>query len=164
MGKITMKRIAITGAFLLSSLLSITAIAADAPTPEQKAATDIANRQAVFKLLSFSNAPLGGMARGGAYDAEAAKTAAERIAVLGAMIPSLFAADTTGPAAEGITTRAADTIWANKADFDMLAADLVTGANAALEILNTQGEAGVRDAVAQIGPKCGACHDRFRLE
>jgi cytochrome c556 len=165
MGKITMKRIAITGAFLLSSLLSITAIAADAPTPEQKAATDIANRQAVFKLLSFSNAPLGGMARGTTpVDVAAAKVSVERMAMLGGMIPALFAADTTGPAAEGITTRAADTIWANKADFDMLAADLVTGANAALEILNTQGEAGLRDAVAQIGPKCGACHDRFRLE
>src|SRR5688572_31750310 len=108
MGKNTMKRIAITGAFLLSSLLSITAIAADAPTPEQKAASDIANRQAVFKLLSFSNAPLGGMARTTTpYNADAAKAAVERIAMLGGMIPELFAADTTGPAAEGITTRAA---------------------------------------------------------
>ena len=159
-----MKRIAITGAFLLSSLLSISAIAADAPTPEEKAATDIANRQAVFKLLSFANAPLGGMARGGAYDAAAAKLAAERVAMLAKMIPDLFAADTTGPVSAGVTTRAADTIWANKADFDMLAADLGKGAAAALEILNTQGEAGVKDAVAQIGPKCGACHDRFRLE
>lgn len=164
MGKITMKRIAITGAFLLSSLLSITAIAADAPTPEQKAATDIANRQAVFKLLSFSNI-LGPMAQGRTpYNADAAKAAAERIAMLGGMIPELFAADTTGPVSANVKTRAADTIWANKADFDMLAADLVTGANAALQILNTQGEAGLRDAVAQIGPKCGACHDRFRLE
>ena len=34
----------------------------------------------------------------------------------------------------------------------------------ALEILNTKGEAGVREAVAAIGPKCGACHDRFRLD
>ncbi|MES2624097.1 MAG: cytochrome c [Pseudomonadota bacterium] len=160
-----MKRFAITGAFLLSSLLSITAIAADAPTPEQKAATDIANRQAVFKLLSFSNAPLGGMARGTTpYDAAAAKAAAERIQVLAAMIPELFAADTTGPVSAAAKTRAADTIWASKADFDMLAADLGAGAAAALEILNTQGEAGVKDAVAAIGPKCGACHDRFRLE
>jgi cytochrome c556 len=164
MGKIIMKKIAFTGAFLLSSLLSITAIAADAPTPEQKAASDIATRQAVFKLLSFSNAPLGGMARGAAYDADAAKAAAERVAMLASMIPQVFAADTTGPVSAGVKTRAADTIWANKADFDMLAADLGAGAAAALAILNTQGEAGVRDAVAQIGPKCGACHDRFRLE
>ena len=110
MGKITMKRIAITGAFLLSSLLSISAIAADAPTPEEKAATDIANRQAVFKLLSFNNGILAPMARGGAFDAAAAKTAIERIGMLATMIPETFAPDTTGPAAEGIETRAADTI------------------------------------------------------
>lgn len=164
MGKITMKRIAITGAFLLSSLLSINTIAADAPTPEQKAATDIANRQAVFKLLSVAQAPLGGMARGTTpYDADAAKLAAERVAMLASMIPALFTPETVGLAADA-KTRAADTIWANKADFDKLSADLVAGAEAALGILNTQGEAGVRDAVAQIGPKCGACHDRFRLE
>jgi cytochrome c556 len=160
-----MKRIAITGAFLLSSLLSINTIAANAPTPEEKAASDIATRQAVFKLLSFSNAPLGGMARGTTpFDADAAKAALERIAMLGGLIPEVFVPDTTGPESEGVTTRAADTIWANKADFDMLAADLVTGANAALEIINSQGEAGVRDAVASVGPKCGACHDRFRLD
>ena len=164
MGKITMKKIAITGAFLLSSLLTITAIAADAPTPEQKAATDIANRQAVFKLLSFSNGQLGGMARGAPYNAEVAKAAAQRMAMLATMIPEVFAANTTGPVSAGIKTRAADTIFTSKADFDMLAADLNKGAMAALEILNTQGEAGVKDAVAQIGPKCGACHDRFRLE
>jgi cytochrome c556 len=40
----------------------------------------------------------------------------------------------------------------------------MNGANAALEILKTQGAAGVRDAVAQIGPKCGACHDVYRVE
>jgi cytochrome c556 len=165
MGIITMKRVAITGAFLLSSLLSINAIAANAPTPEEKAASDIATRQAVFKLLSFSNAPLGGMARGTTpFDADAAKAAVERIAMLSTLIPEVFVPDTTGPVSEGVKTRAADTIWANKADFDMLAADLGAGAAAALEIINSQGEAGIRDAVASIGPKCGACHDRFRLD
>src|SRR5688572_31501027 len=102
MGKNTMKRIAITGAFLLSSLLSISAIAVDAPTPEEKAATDIANRQAVFKLLSFSNAPLGGLVRGTTpYNADVPKKAAECVAMLATLIPETFAADTTGPAAEG---------------------------------------------------------------
>lgn len=81
--------------------------------------------------------------------------------MLAGMIPQLFNNDTTKVA--GLTTRASDTIWANKADFDKLAADLDAGAKAALEILNSKGEAGVRDAFGQIGPKCGACHDRFRL-
>jgi cytochrome c556 len=156
-----MKRIAMTGALLLSSLFALNTFAAE-PSPEEQAANAVAQRQAVFKLLSFSNGALGGMARGAPFDAAVAVKGTERVAMLAGMIPELFAADTTAFA--GLTTRAADTIWANKADFDQLAADLATGAAAALEILNTQGEAGVRAAVAQIGPKCGACHDRFRLE
>jgi cytochrome c556 len=162
MGISIMKRIALTGAVLLSSLLSFNLMAAQ-PSPEEQAANAVATRQAVFKLLAFSNAPLGGMARGGAYDADAAKLAAERVAMLAAMIPSLFEADTTS--FTSIKTRASDTIWANQADFAKLAQDLADGANAALEILETQGEAGVREVVSQaIGPKCGACHDRFRLD
>ncbi len=155
------KRIALTGAVLLSSLLSFNVMAAAEQTPEEKAAADVANRQAVFKLLSVSNGALGGMARGAPYDAAAAKLGVERVIMLAGMIPQLFNNDTTKVA--GLTTRASDTIWANKADFDKLAADLDAGAKAALEILNSKGEAGVRDAFGQIGPKCGACHDRFRL-
>lgn len=163
MGKLIMNKVAITGAFLLSSLLSLNVMAAAAPTAEEQAATAVEQRKAVFKLLSFANAPLGGMARGGAYDAEVAKLGTERVAMLAAMIPDLFSMDTTSGTG-GAETRAADTIWTSKADFDALAQDLVAGANEALGILESQGEAGVRAAVAAIGPKCGACHDRFRLD
>lgn len=156
-----MKKVALTGAVLLSSLLSFSLIAAQ-PSPEEQAAASITSRQAVFKLLAFSNGPLGGMARGGAYDAAAAKLAAERVAMLADMIPALFEANTTS--FKGTHTRASDTIWANQADFAKKAKDLADGAAAALEILNTKGEAGVRDAVAAIGPKCGACHDAYRLD
>lgn len=156
-----MKRIALTGAVVLSSLLSFNLMAAEL-SPEQQAAKAVTDRQAVFKLLAVANGPLGGMARGGAYDAATAKLSAERIAMLAGMIPALFAADTS--AATNVTTRAATTIWGSKADFDALAADLAAGAAEALSILDAQGEAGVRAAVGAIGPKCGACHDRFRLD
>lgn len=119
-------------------------------------------RHAVFELLSYSNGPLGTMARGGEFNQEVAVEAAQRVAFLAGMIPDLFTVDTSGADIEG--TRAADTIWQNKADFDMLAMDLQAGAQAAIEILETQGADGVRQAVQQIGPKCGACHDRFRLD
>lgn len=162
MGKFMMKRIALTGAVLLGSLLSFNTFAAE-QTPEQKAAADVRTRQSIFLLLSFANANgPAGMARNVPFDLDGAKLGAERIAMLAKMIPQAFAADTRGVA--GITTRASDTIWDNKADFDKLAADLEAGANQALEILNTKGQEGLRDAVAAIGPKCGACHDRFRLE
>jgi cytochrome c556 len=157
------KRIVMTGAILLSSLVSLNAVAAPAPTPEEQAAAAVGTRQAVFKLLAYSNGVLGGMARGAPYDAAAATLATERVEMLANMIPALFAADTTA-VNHGATTRAADTIWASKADFDQLAADLAASAVAAREILSAQGEAGVAEAVRTIGPKCGACHDRFRLE
>ncbi|MES2604680.1 MAG: cytochrome c [Pseudomonadota bacterium] len=158
-----MKRIAFTGALVLGSLLSFNVMAAAAQTPEEKAASDIANRQAVFKLLSFSNATLGGMARGAPYDAAAAKLALERVGTLGHMIPDVFAADTRATAGAA-KTRASDTIWDNKADFDKLAADLVAATVTAQGLLDSKGADGVKEAVAAVGPKCGACHDRFRLE
>lgn len=158
-----MKRIAIAGAFLLSSLVSLNTIAAEL-SPEQQAAAAVTTRQAVFKLLSFSNGVLGGMARGAPYDAAAATKATERVAMLAGLIPEVFANDTTALSHGGATTRAFDTIWASKADFEQLAADLAAGAAAAQAILSAQGEAGVRAAVGEIGPKCGACHDRFRME
>ncbi len=161
MGTSNMKRIVMTGALLLSSLVSLNTFAAAPPTPEEAAAAAVGTRQAVFKLLAFSNGVLGGMARGAPYDADAAILATNRIEMLAGMIPAVFASDTT-TVAHGATTRASDTIWASKADFDQLAADLAAAAVAARGMLEAQGEAGVAEAVRTIGPKCGACHDRFR--
>ncbi|MEX2367839.1 MAG: cytochrome c, partial [Pseudohongiellaceae bacterium] len=141
-----MKRIILTGALVLGSLLSFNAMA---QMSEEDAQNAVAQRQAVFKLLSFSNGPLGQMARGNMeFDLATAVEGSERVAMLAGLIPELFAADTSGMM--GLETRAADTIWDNQADFAALAADLAEGANAAIEILNSQGAAGIRDAVAQI--------------
>ena len=138
-----MKRIVMTGAVLLSSLISFNTIAAE-QSPEQQAAAAVATRQAVFKLLSFSNGVLGGMARGAPYDAEAAILATERIEILAGMIPALFAADTTA-VNHGATTRASDLIWSSKADFDQLAADLAAGAVEARAALNARGAEALPD-------------------
>jgi cytochrome c556 len=157
-----MKRIALTGALLLSSLVSFNAVAAEL-SPEEQAAAAVENRKSVFKLLAVANGTLGGMSRGQPYNAEAAILATERVEILAGMIPGLYDANTVG-VNHGVATRASDTIWGSKADFDQLAADLAAGAVQAREILNSKGEAGVREAVGAIGPKCGACHDRFRLD
>lgn len=153
-----MKRFLITGAAIIGSLISVNSMA---QMSEEDAAAAVAQRQAVFQLLAYSNGPLGMMARGAEYDEEAAIKGVERIIYLSEFIPEVFAADTTG---SGVDTRALDSIWGSKADFDGLAADLTAGAEAALEILQTQGADGVRAAIGEIGPKCGACHDRFRLD
>lgn len=154
-----MKKLFVTGAIILSSIFSVNAMA---QMSDEDAAAAVKRRQSIFQILSYANGPLGQMARGADYDADAAKLAAERVAMLAPMIPGLFAAADTR--ANGVSTRAADTIWDNQDDFAQLAQDLVDGANAALGILESQGASGVRQAVGQIGPKCGACHDRFRLD
>ena len=153
-----MKRIFLTGAALVASLMTA---GVSAQMSEEDAQTAVDQRQAVFHLLAFSNGPLGQMARGADFDEEAVIKGTERLIVLAEMIPELFAADTRG---SGVESRALDSIWTSKADFDGLAADLGTGAEEALEILKTQGASGVRPAISKIGPKCGACHDRFRLD
>ena len=153
-----MKKLIITGAIILSSIFSINAMA---QMSDEDAAAAVKRRQAVFQLLAFANGPLGQMARGADFDADAAILGSQRIIMLAPMISELFAANTTG---NDVTTRAADTIWSSQEDFAQLAQDLVDGATAAIEILESQGAGGVRQAVGQIGPKCGACHDRFRLD
>ena len=159
-GENNMKKLIVTGAIVLSSVFSFNAMA---QMSDEDAAAAVKRRQSVFQLLSFANGPLGGMARGAEYNADAAMLGLDRIIMLAPMIPEVFgAADTRGKM--GLTTRAADTIWDNQADFAKLAQDLVDGATAAKEILASQGAAGVRNAVGQVGPKCGACHDRFRLD
>ena len=147
-----------TGAFILSSLFSFNAIA---QMSDEDAAEAIKRRQSVFQVLAHSNGPLGAMARGGDYNAEVATRAARRVAMVAPMITEVLTPDTRGAAG---TTRAIDAIWGNQADIAQLAKDLEDGANAALAILESQGAAGVREAVTMIGPKCGACHDRFRSD
>jgi cytochrome c556 len=165
MGTSNMKRIAMAGAILLSSLVSFNTVTAAELSPEQQAAAATTSRQAVFKLLAFSNGVLGAMSRpGGTYDKDAAVLATQRVEMLANMIPALFAADTTALKHGGAPSRASDTIWGAKADFDMLAADLAAAAVAARGIIEAQGQAGLAEAVRTVGPKCGACHDRFRLE
>lgn len=156
-----MKKLLVTGAIVISSMLSVNTMA---QMSDEDAAAAVKRRQSVFQLLSFSNAPLGQMARGNMeFDKDKAMLGLERITVLAPMIPEVFAAADTHMN-KSVETRAADTIWENQADFAQLAQDLVDGAEAAMEILENQGADGVRQAVGQVGPKCGACHDRFRLD
>ena len=102
-----MKKLIITGAIILSSIFSINAMA---QMSDEDAAAAVKRRQAVFQLLAFANGPLGQMARGADFDADAAILGSQRIIMLAPMISELFAADTTG---NNVTSRAADTIWSS---------------------------------------------------
>jgi cytochrome c556 len=81
--------------------------------------------------------------------------------MLASMIPEMFEADTRGHA--GLETRASSLIWNGKDNFLDIAAMLEEGANKAVEILQAQGEDGLRQAADEITRNCSACHDNYRL-
>ena len=153
-----MKKLIFTGAIIISSIFSFSAIA---QMSDEDAAAAIKRRQSVFQILSHSNGPIGQMARGGDFDAAAAELALRRVAMVAPMIPEVLAVDTRG--SSGGATRAIDAIWDSQDDIAALAQDLVDGATEALAVLESQGADGIRQIATQlVGPKCGACHDRFR--
>jgi cytochrome c556 len=157
------RKFVVTGALLLLPLFSLNATAQLKGDAAEKAVTA---RQAVFKQIADANAPLGQMARaGGTYNAEAALKAVDTIASLAEKIPALFEPNTVGYKQPKPGKYAAnDSVWSSKAEFSKLAADLAAGAKQARETLSSQGAAGLRTALQQVGQKCGACHDRFRVD
>ena len=155
-----MKRIILVSAAILSTLISFNTLA-QRMSPEEQAQAAVESRQAVFKLLAFSMGPLQGMARGGDFDEAVAVQALERIQTLAPMIPELFANDTT---AYDFETSALNGIWSDMDGFASAAMDLSAGAEAAMGIITSEGAGGVRQAIQQVGPTCGACHDAYRAE
>lgn len=151
-----MKRILATGALIVGSVMSLNAMAQQAPSAEDL----IKRRQSVFQLLSFANGPMGGMARGGEFDKDAAIQGYQRMSMLADMIPGLFADDTSG---SGAATRALDSIWGNPDDFASKAGDLKSAAEAAIAALEG-GETEMRGLVGSVGRTCGGCHDAYRAD
>jgi cytochrome c556 len=143
----------------LFSLNSMAQLSGDA------AAKAVADRQALFKQIADTNAALTAMARaGGVYNADVALKSLDTIATLAGKIPAAFEPNTAGYRQPKPGRYAAnDSIWSSKADFNRMAADAVAGAKQARETLSSQGAAGLRTALGDMGKKCGACHDRFRV-
>tara|TARA_R110002110_G_scaffold414951_1_gene647177 strand:- start:453848 stop:454315 length:468 start_codon:yes stop_codon:yes gene_type:complete len=155
-----MKRAILIAVAVFGSILSINSFAQNRSAEEQ-AVVDTETRQAVFKLLAFNMGPLQSMARGGDYNAEVAIGALENIQVLSTMIVPVFNANTTD---FDVETRALDRIWSGMSDFEDSAMGLTRAATDAIDILNNQGADGIRAAIQQVGPTCGACHDAYRAE
>ena len=159
MNGITRIGVAAVGSLIVAS----TAMAQGAPappTPEQAAQTAVLTRQGLFKVQAFVFGPVGGMLRGGKFDAAVAEKAGQRIQVTGGLIPELFARDTHTFA--GTPTKAREGIWTNKSDFDAKANDLVKAAADMEAAAKSGDEAATKKAAAGVGKACGACHDQFR--
>jgi cytochrome c556 len=150
------------GVAAVGSLVLASVATAQAPpqTPEQKMTATILTRQGLFKVQSYAFGPVGGMLRGGKFDAAAAEKAGSRIIVTGGMISELFATDTHS--FTGTPTKAREGIWTNKSDFDAKANDLVKAATDLEAAAKSGDEAATRKAATAVGKSCGACHDQFR--
>ena len=156
-----MRRIVMFGLAGVCALGTLsTVMAEDAPpTPEQQAQRAVDLRQGLFKVQAYAFAPTGAMLKGAPFDAAVVAKAAGRIVSTSGMISEVFQTDTHS---FQLKTKARDSIWTNKADFDTKATDLITAATA-LETAAKSGDKGTTlKAAAAVGKACGACHDQYR--
>jgi len=159
MNGITRIGVAAMGSLIVASVAMAQGAPAP-PTPEQAAQTSVLTRQGLFKVQGFVFGPVGGMLRGGKFDAAVAEKAGQRLEITGGLIPELFARDTH--TFTGTPTKAREGIWTNKSDFDAKANDLVKAAADLEAAAKTGDEAATKKAAAGVGKACGACHDQFR--
>lgn len=157
------KKFTLVSALALASAVIYSASAQQAPppTPEQLADSAAANRQAVFKLVSFNMGPINGMARNTVeFDAAIAERNALRVAALAPMISELFAVNDTR--AFPVSTQALPDIWDNMDDFRQKAVDLEEAANVFAAVAAGGDRNQTIAAIRAFGATCGNCHRPYR--
>ena len=138
-------------------LLSLPALAADAPKPEAV----ITYRQSVFHMILWNFQPLGEMARGRRpFDAAEFERRATRLAFLAPQLEEGF----TPGSDKGATTDALPDIWKNRADFDQKLAELVRETAALAEAAKTGDEAKMKAQFPKVAGACKNCHEKYRAE
>jgi cytochrome c556 len=147
-------------AFLAVAPISAT-FAQDAPaSPEEQAQQAVDLRQSLFRLISYSFGPVGGMLKNKVpFDAAVVAKNAARLETLSPMITELFQNDTRKFT---LKTKAREGIWTNKSDFQAKNDDLVKAAAALSTAAKSGDKKATMQAAAAVGKACGACHDNFR--
>ena len=137
------------------------ALAQDAPaSPEEQAQQAVDLRQSLFRLISYSFAPVGGMLKNKIpFDAAVVQKSSARLEQLTPMISEVFQADTRKFT---LKTKAREGIWTNNADFKGKNDDLVKAVQALSVAAKTGDKKQFQPAAAAVGKACGACHDNFR--
>lgn len=159
-----MKKAVIVLFATLCSFVTINVVAQpQPPSPEDQAKYAVEIRQSVKKLIAWNNQAVGDMMRKRRdFDAAVVKQNAERVAQLAAMLPDVFAQDTSSFG--NLETKALAGIWKGKADFDGKAKALQDAANALAAAAATGDESKTMMAAREIGKACGSCHDNYRAE
>ncbi len=143
------------------SLAAVGAVQAAPMSPQKQAAQAVKLRKALFDVQAFAFGPMGGMLRGGPFDAAAAQTAGERIEMTSSMIPEVFKYDTRK---FSIPTKARKGIWTNLQDFDQKAQNLHDAAVNLVAAAKTGNQQQTMQAAVQVGKACGKCHDEYRVK
>jgi cytochrome c556 len=129
-------------------------------TPEQRAQATVNTRQALFKLLSLVNAPLGSMLAGHTpIDMQLARTNAHRLHELSSMIPEVFRTDTR---AFDVHTLTLDLVWTQFGDFNSKADALTLAADELEGAIAAQDTTAALAAIRRIETACSACHNSYR--
>jgi cytochrome c556 len=135
-----------------------------AQTPASPSAADkaIEYRQAVYKIIGGNFPALAQAAQGKAeFKPEVAAKQATRVAQLAAI-----GVDAYPDLSKDGKTRALPAIWANRKEFDALAAEFVRHTQTLAEVTANSSSAGeeFKAAVAAVGNDCKTCHDKFRAK
>jgi len=141
-------------------VIAAVAFGQNRPNPDQQAA---GYRQALMTVIAGNLGPVAAMARDRApYDAAVATKNVERVVALSGMIADAWARDTSAATLE--KNESSPNVWKEKANFDKLAGDVTTKANAALAAIKAGDAAKAKAALGDLGSSCGACHDKYRVE
>jgi cytochrome c556 len=147
-------------AFLAAAPISAT-FAQDAPaSPEEQAQQAVDLRQSLFRLISYSFGPVGGMLKNKVpFDAAVVQKNSARLETLAPMISEVFQNDTRKFT---LKTKAREGVWTNKSDFQAKNDNLVKAAAALSTAAKSGDKKATMQAAAAVGKACGACHDDFR--
>lgn len=145
-------------------IVSGTAFAQQAPTPEQQAQNAIQTRQGLFKVLGATFGPIGGMLQKRVpFDAALVEKNAQRIEVLAGMITELFQNDTRQFHGSN-KTGALDGIWSSQADFKAKSDELVKAAQNLVAAAKSGDQSQFTPAAGAVWKACGNCHDSYRAK
>jgi len=119
----------------------------------------VRERMDLMEDIADSMKQVGAMVRGkAAFDAEAVRAAADRVADHAGRMTDMFPQGSAGGASEALPA-----IWEDWDGFTDLAGELETKAGALSDVAeNAQGVDDIRAHFAEMGRTCAACHEDFR--
>lgn len=123
------------------------------------AATLIHARQSALMLSAVAFGGMKGTIDSGA-DVSSQAFAARALARWAHTLPTLFPAGTGK--ASGVTTKALDTIWSDRAGFEARAAEYAAAADKLSELAQANDKAGFATQWGVVRQACSSCHDAYR--